>query len=118
MSIKTTLEEWKEAPRYSQIKKDMLSDKSDSDLIALRDKCVNSRKYLQYIRVRCWFYLSIFIAVVGGIGSWLEEDPTILFLCAGLVVLFSLIIWIRDGPQESIINTIDEILKERYEGWN
>lgn len=118
MSIKTTLEEWKEAPRYSQIKKDMLSDKSDLELIALRDKCINSRKYQQYIRVYLWFYASIFIAVVGGVGSWLEEDSTILFLCAGWIVLFSLVIWIHDGPQEGIIKTIDEILKERYEGWN
>lgn len=115
MTIKATLKEWKEAPKYSDIKKDLLSGKSPQELIKLRKKCIESRNYQRYGRlvvfsvmaVTVWLMV-IFIAIHDG-------EPECLLLGVVFSCLVCFIVSVNDGPQESIIRSIDEELREKWE---
>lgn len=115
MTIKTTLKEWKEAPKYSEIKKDLLSGRSPQELIKLRAKCIEGRKYQRYTRLWAFSFMTVMIWILAVFLAIHDGAPEYLLLGVLFSCLLVYFVGVNDGPQESIIRSIDEELREKWE---
>lgn len=115
MSIKTTLEEWKEAPKYSEIRADLLSGKTPQELIKIRSKCIECRKFQRYGRIWMGGLLCAVICLISIIQCITQNDWAYLFMSLIGVFFWIMVMAINDGPQEYVIRAIDEELRKIWE---
>lgn len=119
MEIKATLREWKEAPKYSDIRKLILKDKSDEELIHIRNLCMENKKRLRYLGLLFWGVTTVTFLIISVAMCIYEHDAVYLGLW-GLFAFGMCFLWVVDpsGPSTNTRKAIEEILIERYENWN
>ncbi len=115
MKIKETLNEWKNAPKYSEIRGDLLSGKTPQELVKIRSKCIESRKFQRYGRFWMGGFLCAVICIVSIVQSVIEDDLAYLFLSLFGLLFWGMVLVVDDGPQEAFIRSIDEELRKKWE---